>query len=61
MKRVSMRGKMNALQLNEALRLPRTVYKASSVRSTAQMLKEDLRKRFSVFVGDEEITVTRIE
>lgn len=57
--KISMRGAINALKIRGRVELPAGEYRLSSVRSTANALKNDTGKAFSVSKKGETIVVTR--
>lgn len=57
--KMSMRGAINALKIKGRIELPAKEYRLSSVRSTANALKNDTGKAFSVSKKGEIIVVTR--
>lgn len=60
--RINVRGRLNALEVNQTLSLPRNQCTPSRVRQTAAVLKSDAGKVFSVRAkyGEELIIVTRL-
>jgi hypothetical protein len=59
--KVNVRGKLNALEVNQTLTLPKGPCKPSTVRYTAAVLKGDTGKTFTVnATADKTITVTRL-
>lgn len=57
--KISMRGAINALRIKGRVELPAGDYLLSSVRSTANALKNDTGKAFSVSKKGDTIVVTR--
>lgn len=56
---ISVRGAINALEIDSVLALSKRIYKVSSVRSTASSITGDTGKSFTVSVSNDTITVTR--
>jgi hypothetical protein len=56
---VSVRGRIDILDLNEVLKLPKYEYKLSSVRATAGAITGDTGKTFSVTTFENTIIVKR--
>lgn len=59
--KINVRGRLNALEVNQTISLPRSQCKPSKVRQTASILTSDDGKVFSVSAkaGEAVITVTR--
>lgn len=58
---INIRGSINALEVSEAVALPRRLCVVSSVRAIAGMITTDTGKTFNVSAKDaENIVVTRI-
>jgi hypothetical protein len=58
--KINIRGTIRKMRINEVLEFPRPEYRASSVRSTAALVKEDYGMAYSISVNQEKIVVTRI-
>lgn len=56
---ISVRGAINALEIDKTLALPKRMYKVSSIRSTASSITGDTGKSFTVSVNNDIIAVTR--
>lgn len=56
---ISVRGAINALEVDGTLYLPKKKHKVSCVRSTASSITGDTGKSFTVSTDDDNITVTR--
>lgn len=61
-KEYNLQGRIGSLALDERLSVPRSLgYKPSYVRVSAAVVAQDYGKKFTVNVGEETITVTRIK
>ena len=62
-KNVNIRGKLNAMQVNDTVALPRCQCVPSTVRHTAAILRNDTGKSYTVSAphGSKVITVTRLK
>jgi hypothetical protein len=58
--KISVRGTINTLNVNEVLELAKGEYKPASVRTTVGILRENTGKGFSVSVQLEKIIITRL-
>lgn len=60
---INIRGKLNAMQVNETMALPRHQCVPSTVRITAAILRNDTGKSYTVSAphGSKVITVTRLK
>lgn len=56
---ISVRGAINALEIDSVLVLSKRMYKVSSVRSTASSITSDTGKSFTVSASNDTIAVTR--
>ena len=58
--KISIRGTINRLELNETAEFDRTKYKVSVIRITCSQIKSDTNKSYKVTLGNEIITAKRV-